>query len=358
MVTLGVDSEARRPASHPDAGWWMLRAAVVTVGQPHVHFELELGRGDARCATVREVTLDGAPLGTVIISMVPLSNPPPAAPQPIEIDEDARKAAEELVEVATRLRALEMRTTHSIASPIPCLAVWCEDPKALKGLDGRAVNLDIFAASPQGSGGVGLVSRDDSHFDLIQDRIDGLALLTEALNARSPLGQYGQLMRLFERAFHRSPGKVEAILNTFLAGATYHNFECDEIHAWVNARGPAIHADRREEFLLDSDVRPLLPRMFEAGYDLLLNKTHWRSPSVDRRDAWKPVAGSANHHSGIFLTAGADASLRLQMLDPFAAYPLLVAGPIDPVLPRAAWLIADHRKSVLAIRGEAKWATG
>lgn len=125
----------------------MLRAAVVTVGKPHEHFDFELSRGDARCATVREVSVDGAPLGTVIISMVPLPNPPPEAPKDIDIDEDARKEAEELVEVATRLQALEKRTTHSIASPMPCVALWCADLVALKELDGRVVKLDVFAAS-------------------------------------------------------------------------------------------------------------------------------------------------------------------------------------------------------------------
>lgn len=203
-----------------------------------------------------------------------------------------------------------------------------------------------------------MLRRDEGRFELVHDRIDGVSLLTEALNAGSPLGQYGQLMRLFERAFHCGPGAVEGKLSTFLAGATHHNVESNEIHDWVNARGPAIHADRREEFLLDSDVRPLLARMFEAGYDVLLNKTHCRSTSVERRDAWKPASGSADRHSGIFVTQGADASITAQLLDPFAAYPLVLAGPFDSVLPRAAWLIADQLEAVLAVRGEAELAHG
>ncbi len=40
------------------------------------------------------------------------------------------------------------------------------------------------------------------------DRLDGVALLAEALNSPAPLGRYLQLMRLFERAFRRGPGRL------------------------------------------------------------------------------------------------------------------------------------------------------
>ncbi len=302
---------------------------------------------------MREVSQNGDPLGTVVIAMVPLVQPPDDAPTPLAIDTDARKQAEEMLELVTRLQALESRTTHSIASPTPCVGLWCPDEKALAALDGRSVEVEVYAPSPQGVGRTGVLPRDGGRFELAQDRTDGVSLLTEALNAGSSLGQYGELMRLFERAFHCGPGTVEARLTAFLAGATHHGFEENEIHEWVSARGPAIHADRREEFLLDSDVRPFLGRMFEAGYDVLLNKSHWRSSSTERRDSWKPASGSAGRHSCIFVTQGADATLTAQLLDPFAAYPLVLAGPFDAVLPRAAWLMADQQKAVLAMHGQA-----
>ena len=61
-----------------------------------------------------------------------------------------------------------------------------------------------------------------------------------------------------------------------------------------SASSSATHADVRRRFVLESDVRPVTSRMEQAAFDVLLNKRAWREPSLERRGAWVPVAGTRN----------------------------------------------------------------
>jgi hypothetical protein len=161
--------------------------------------------------------------------------------------------------------------------------------------------------------------------------------LAEALNNQAPIGRYLQLMRLFERAFATGPHELTQPLATLL-GPCGQGFELAEVQQWTSARGPAAHADRREEFFLSADLHGFMLRMLQAGYDVLLNKADWRSKSSERRQAWRLNSGSNDASSGIFITKGAGASLVFQVLDGFAGYPLMLAGAVDAVLPPGVWL--------------------
>lgn len=177
---------------------------------------------------------------------------------------------------------------------------------------------------------------------MLAERLDGVALLTEALNHRNALGRYHELVRLFERAFHLGPYGLFASLVPFLTdSAAPHGFTEQEIHVWINARPEATHADRRPTYVLEADVRPWIARMLEAAFDVLLNKADWRQPTTTRRNRWRPAAGSSDPNAGMFLTQGREASLEFQILDGFKAYPLMLAGPVESILPAGVWLDGD-----------------
>jgi hypothetical protein len=87
--------------------------------------------------------------------------------------------------------------------------------------------------------------------------------------------------------------------------------------------------------------------MLEAAYDVLLNKRDWRSPTSERRNLWEPVAGSSEPENATFLTQGKAAWVTLQLLDGFDAYPLVLAGPFESLLPPGVWLKGDADGGVL-----------
>jgi hypothetical protein len=91
--------------------------------------------------------------------------------------------------------------------------------------------------------------------------------------------------------------------------------------------------------------------MQNAGYEVLLNKKNWRNPSSERRDLWRPTTGSTGTGSNLFITRGASAALTFEPLDGYESYPLVLAGPVDEVLPRAAWLMGGTDDGCLKVKG-------
>jgi hypothetical protein len=185
--------------------------------------------------------------------------------------------------------------------------------------------------------------------------MDGIALLAEGLDHGNALGRYKEFIRLLEQAFasKAGPGLTQFLVPFLTDSECPHGFAKREIHTWVDARPKAAHADHRPTFLLEGDVRPWINRMEEAAYDVLLNKAEWRAPSSDRRDVWRPVTGSMDGSSGIFVSLGAAASLSMQVLDGFRSYPLLLAGPLESALRAGVWVYGSDTGGVLRGIGEA-----
>jgi hypothetical protein len=116
------------------------------------------------------------------------------------------------------------------------------------------------------------------HFELdaavtsaLSDRRDGVELLAEAFAHDHPTGRFHELVRFFERAFAKRFGEVVNPLQRFLAQCSLP-FTNREVHRWSNLRGPAFHADKRSDFLVASDVLPIIDRMEFAAFDVLLHK--------------------------------------------------------------------------------------
>jgi len=55
-------------------------------------------------------------------------------------------------------------------------------------------------------------------------------------------------------------------------------------------------------------------------------------------ESGKPRSGSLNAEAGLFMTQGHGGTITFQFLDGFEAYPLMLAGPVDVLLPDGVWL--------------------
>lgn len=336
------------------SGWKLVRAAVVKVGNdpsPRIgHFQL----GPVEVFRTRSVSRDGQAIGAVYVAYVPVEINPDSDIAEL-LSGQARHDAEEALEALARISAVDSRSTHELSSVSPFIGLASDSADDLAGLEGRAVAIRSMVSRHKVDSPTNILETVD--LNVFADRLEGVALLAEAINSQSPLGRYSQLLRLFESAFRLGPSGLTEPLANFLASSK-HCFEAEEVRAWTYARSFAIHADRRDEIYLDSDVRPFELRMLEAGYDVLLNKAKWRSKSSDRREIWAALGGSIGVNAGMYLTRGQAATIGIQVLDGFLAYPMVTAGPFTTVLPRAAWLMGDDDDaSKLEILGDWKAET-
>lgn len=304
--------------------------------------------GGVRIFTTSPITLSGEPGGVLLVGQLPVDKPLVADGLVAVSDGDVRRV-ETALEQFVSLVAVDRRVTHSVSSPMPYVGFGCSSAAALHELDGLRVDRPCVTGSQQGQGGAGLL--EPPTLEGLQDRLDGVMLLAEAINQRTGLGEYLQLLRVFERAFRLGPFDLTGPLATFLASGC-QGFAEPEVSTWTQVRGAAAHADRREEFVLTADVAPFVPRMREAAYDVLLNKSEWRSRSATRREQWKAASGSADAAGGIFVTQGSAATLAFQFRDGHAQYPLLLSGPAEGALPLAAWLEGGVDGGKLRICGD------
>lgn len=317
------------------AKWALLRAAIIKIGQDtSVHEGFTLTVGPARLVVLRRLKNDDNDYGWLCLAAIEIAPPGTDESGRVRIPAEERLALERCIEIFANLLAVEKRTSHTIWSPLPWLAIYCDDSGCYEQL--TKLRPDVTDISPVmgGAGKIDIV--EAGKLELVTDRLDGLALLGSALNNPGPLGRFMQLIRVFERAFRLAPRNLLPPLRKFLASGP-HNPSEEEIEEWLSARNPSAHADARDEFYLDADVNPLLPRMLEAAYDVLLNKKNWRDSSTDRREGIRPASGSTGG-SDMFLTRGRDANIVFHILDGCSSYPVLLAGNFEKTLPQALWI--------------------
>jgi hypothetical protein len=275
----------------------------------------------------------------LLMSRVELKDLPALSDDNLSIvPDEPRRLSEAAIEAYANTVAVLERCHRSISSPANCVGFLPGDEEA------RAWLRTVDGISAEGSSIVWIRPRVDIGFsastDAMRDRLDGLALMVEALSHRHPSGSFHEYVRFFERAFTRSSSLLVEPLTRFLEGAGML-YTGEEVRNWVvEMRHPATHADCRPDFLLAADIGPVLPRMEQAAYDVLFNKAEWGNATTQRRKVWSPPAGVDPDPSDIFLIRGTAASIEHQVLDPFRAYPLrLVQEPTD--LPEGLWLRAD-----------------
>ena len=82
----------------------------------------------------------------------------------------------------------------------------------------------------------------------------------------------------------------------------------------------------RSDIVFEADVRPVIGRMEQAAYDVLLNSETWRDPSTSRRTLWQPKSGTTSADGAALIIQ--HATPETQILDEFGAYPMDLAGVI------------------------------
>lgn len=233
----------------------------------------------------------------------------------------ARKQAEQAVEAAASMIAVAENCAYTIESPSPCVALQPENDREQNFLeDTEGIAVDFHKGGIPS--GVYKVS-DDLLSRAFEDRLDGVALLAEALSQKHATGRFHEFVRVFERAFKLSSLKLVKTLTQYLS-STGLGYTQDEIRKWLkDLRDPATHADGMYQtyFVLQSDIRPVIKRMEQAAYDVLMNKADWHNPSIKRREIWFPSAGTNSVGPDVFIVQGKDIELHFELLDEFGAYP-------------------------------------
>lgn len=170
----------------------------------------------------------------------------------------------------------------------------------------------------------------------LNDRLDGVAIMAEAISCTHLTGKLHEFMRFFERAFTLSSTPLIEPLSNFLASSKI-KIEKSDVQNWIlNLRHPATHADKKEQFVLESDVRQYIYLIEQAAYDVLFNKTNWRDVSIERREAYIPKAGVGNDDVGFVIKDTVGLTITGQVLDHFSSYPFHLGGSLTTI-PEDLW---------------------
>lgn len=318
---------------------------VITMGRKKVvPFAFDVAFDGITIRSTNQVKLSADAVGTVGVARTPVSLTVDNGV--ITIPGDLVGLQDRAIETVARLMAINEQTSYEVASTMPYLGFAADDLESLAGL-----TVDVPVTTGRA---VPIIKSDIARMDAnaLMDRLAGMSYLAEALNATSPIGQYSQLVRLFESGFATAIRDVQGLLTTFLADTSYR-FTAEEVAAWLSARGRSLHADNpTRQYLLSGDVARYVGRMLEAGYDLLLNKETWGTPDAGRRDQWRPPYGSANANGGSFVTRGHDWKHGLQLLDMFGAFPMIMNSGWPLVLPRGAWITGGADGGTTEILGD------
>jgi hypothetical protein len=249
----------------------------------------------------------------------------------IVVPRKSRELAEQWLEHFSNLVAVSRHIQRKLVSadpPVALVSESVEDDNVLskaRGFLGDTNNKGVPSAE---------FRFDTKKVALVRDRLDGLAILAEALGHKHETGRFHELIRLFESAFALSGKRLVAPLGEFLAGAQL-GYSNQEVLKWANIRNRVTHADRRSLVLFEADVAWVSRRMMQAAYDVLLNKEKWGNISSARRNSWRPVQGTTSMDADIFITKGSDVKISIQIFDEFRRFPAFLGSITE--LPDSWW---------------------
>lgn len=174
-------------------------------------------------------------------------------------------------------------------------------------------------------------------FHALGDRSDGVRLFAESRATTHATSRFRELCRVFERGFKLGPFELIDPLWQFLRIYEALEFTRDEVAHWLgHLRHLAVHADRRDQFAVATDVQAFLSRLEFAAFDVVMNKHTWRDPSSERRDVWDPEFGPLG--DGLVLAASGRVPYVIEHRDSFGIY---VQSKHRVDVP-ADWLLRDE----------------
>jgi hypothetical protein len=253
-----------------------------------------------------------------------------------------REAAERAIELSANLIAVAQGCRRKIASPWPPVVF------VATGEEGRAWLAERVGLQHRPLKGIvrtrEQIDLDESVLNELSDREDGVALMVEALAHDHATGRFHEFVRLFERAFACPAKTLGAALAAFLNPR--FGYDKDELSTWFEElRDPATHADARNEFLLEADLQPVIDRMEQAAFDVLLNKATWRDSSATRKEVWRPTAGTMDADGGAFIVKGTTPVTSGTILDEYGAFPVDLGAGVVATRPEHWWPQEDAPSS-------------
>lgn len=249
----------------------------------------------------------------------------------VVVPEAERLKLENLIEDTVNTISIANMSARQLSSPNPSIAfypetledrIWLSNKKGILYPD-QTTNTSCQPAT--------LDVRE--HLDTLSDRLDGVALVSEALCHSHACGKFHEYFRVIERAFGLSSKKLIDPLFLYFTGTVYE-YTRKEIEKWIVVRHGITHADVKPKLLYESDVSAIIPRLEGAALDVLFNKEKWRSQDVKRTQRWTPPAGM--EASGPFLQKGKIGKITLKVMDEFNSFPKDIELPSLP-LPDDHW---------------------
>ncbi|MDE2589582.1 MAG: hypothetical protein KGL95_07950 [Patescibacteria group bacterium] len=251
----------------------------------------------------------------------------------IIIPEVPRKEMEQVIEYLANIISVSEMCQRTISSPAPCIAFRPENKEELDWLNGTKGIPHTLQSNQEFRFSLQNEFQQNS---FLSDRLDGVTMMAEALSCSHLTGKLHEFMRLFERAFTLSSKPLIKPLSDFLMHSKV-KITIQDVAKWiVELRHPATHADRKDQFVSESDIRPYIYLIEQAAYDVLFNKLNWRDTSATRRDVYRPIAGVGNDKSGFIQQNSMGLTFQTQMLDPFGSYPFDLSGALT-TLPQELW---------------------
>jgi hypothetical protein len=250
-----------------------------------------------------------------------LRYPPKITQSKLVIPKKERQTLEREIINASNLVALGINARTKLSSPLGFeVAFLPEGNKAKQFMSGVD---SVLKEEGMGMrfGGFETQKLIPNNLETFKDRLDGLSLIAEALANSHPTGKFHEFIRLFERAFKASGGGLIAPLSAFLEASRF-SFSSTEVERWIGLRDSATHADRRNNFSTAVELTPIIRRMEQAAYDVLCNKTNWRSEDASRRYLFEPTSGinSLESSSVLFIQAGTSLTVEMQPIDRFGVF--------------------------------------
>ncbi len=198
----------------------------------------------------------------------------------ILIPEEPRIRTEEVIRTMANLLSVAYHCPIMLSSPYPWVSLSAESQEERTWLaNATYFHGDYHSyASPRHAS---VASID--YLTALQDRDEGAAMLAEAISNDHPTAKFREFMRLFERAFALPASQFEKKLSQFLQGSGL-GYDRPEVKSWVEMRDPATHANdlSRNFLILNSHILPVMHRMEQAAYDVLLNKKSWATSSREK----------------------------------------------------------------------------
>jgi hypothetical protein len=315
----------------------LVRLAVIGLHpSPPQHPEtlrIVIGGVEVALRPAPQTTGHGGDTQVITFATIPVGLPNLDAAKRVLIPDELRRECESAIDIAADLLALTSHCRRSVVCGTPPVALIPESDEDL-ALLARA---SVIAADPprmlstvRQRLGIGQI------VPFIGDRINGVAMLAESYAHATLAGQYRDLVRFFEMGFAGSFIDLHKKLHQTLAPAM--GYTVDEIQQWQRLRHPFSHADgkKTKEIALEADARPVVQRMEQAAFDILLNKAEWATWSSDRRDVWKPSAITTDRlGKGVIRQGSTGISNEFLLLDEFGRFPRVPVRHTD--LPKDWW---------------------